>query len=1077
MKHQIYRIGKLFLTAVILAPGIVSPGFSAAAPGPLQRRLLNILDSGGPVGSWRVDNCEAAPAAGMEPKLGTSAVEIRGTALGPGSKVDVPLFDGELPGCRSISAWVHVKPESNVSKVGFQVRDSKGEWLTYLVDADWTGWKLIEADPSAAGFEQAYVQSGQNGKVDQPVNAVHMVWFAKSGGPTSLIFDELSALSGSRPGESGVRLAPVQGGVYEPGAPLDYRVIVNNFGDMAQEEEIYYTLQTNSGLNDSVPPDIVTGLDHALGCRNTWAVDGREMGDAGMCDGDDMSAAATPWGKDYKEAVVTADLGRIRGLTAMTLAAGDANWIWKMDVSVSEDGKEFVPVDGLQNYDLHKKWGRRSLPWPGRPVRAKFLKMRFHNNGNGSSFIRLPASLMLFDGSSNDTIAVPKTGEIVASGRVSAVVPAKGFAEVALKGAEPLQPGSYLLGLEAVSGEKKEVQWLQYLVRPAGQVDTERTRRFGINSADISAAAEMRRCGFGWVRFDNAKWKMYSAAKDKYAFDGSVAPWHVDQDLIFSAYQKLGMKVLPYVFMPPDWASSAPVDVTENRSGYPPKDPADYGEAVYQLVAREGGAKADPAKLLTSDKKSGMNGINAVELWSEPNLDDPRQGVFVGPISRYFEVMRAGAEGARRADPTLPVTSCGWAGIGLETVGQLYEYKYADGRRPLDFVDVINVHFYSGREEPEICGRDPNAERGDKAGTGGTYPEQIEDLVAWRDRLKPGAEIWLTETGDDVGGPIGRTERYQAAKVPRAVMIALALGVEKVFIYREKGSRPAMHAGSGLLRDDGSVRPVWLTVAAMIRQLQGFSGRALRLPSSDPKVWMYLWEDGRRKVITAWRYEGTSRLGIDLGGAETVDAFGHPLKSDGTAGLTLGEFPIYINVTAPGAAYEKLVRDAVKAAKARLDERGALSAVPALLFEFGPPSGQLGMLKGYGLPRIYTPVSGDTVWDEGRGYGFSGPAMNCEERRWTRDPLERDSCKVNPGNTFRFRLQPGKFLLRVSARGVNGTEGGIKVKSAAGTEQKIAAGKEHVASFAVEGGQVIEVGVPDYGNIYWISAIGGKESN
>ena len=80
---------------------------------------------------------------------------------------------------------------------------------------------------------------------------------------------------------------------------------------------------------------------------------------------------------------------------------------------------------------------------------------------------------------------------------------------------------------------------------------------------------------------------------------------------------------------------------------------------------------------------------------------------------------------------------------------------------------------------------------------GGTsYPEELESLVAWRDKLKPNAEIWLTETGNDVGGPIGLTERHQAAKLPRCIMLALATGIERVFIYREAGSDPAMHAGA-----------------------------------------------------------------------------------------------------------------------------------------------------------------------------------------------------------------------------------------------------------------------------------------
>ena len=89
-----------------------------------------------------------------------------------------------------------------------------------------------------------------------------------------------------------------------------------------------------------------------------------------------------------------------------------------------------------------------------------------------------------------------------------------------------------------------------------------------------------------------------------------------------------------------------------------------------------------------------------------------------------------------------------------------------------------------------------------------TYPDQVENLVAWRDQLKPQAEFWLTEIGNDVGGPIGRTERIQATKVPRAVMIALAAGVDEVMIYRESGSDPArLRLASGRQSRHGTAFP------------------------------------------------------------------------------------------------------------------------------------------------------------------------------------------------------------------------------------------------------------------------------
>ncbi len=355
---------------------------------------------------------------------------------------------------------------------------------------------------------------------------------------------------------------------------------------------------------------------------------------------------------------------------------------------------------------------------------------------------------------------------------------------------------------------------------------------------------------------------------------------------------------------------------------------------------------------------------------------------------------------------------------------------------------------------------------------GMTYPEELEDLVIWRDQLKPKAEIWLTETGNDVGGPIGRTERYQAGKVPRAVMLALATGVEKVFIYREKGSIPTLHAGAGLLRNDLSVRPLWFTVATMIRQLQGFEGRAQRLPSADPKVWMFLWQDGKRKVISAWRYEGTSELGVDLGKASLCDAFGRITDITGTDHVVLSEMPVYITLKAPSPAYDQLIKAAVESANQQKAKRAALSAVVARLFDFGPVGQNLGVLKGYGLPRRYTPVCKDDLWSEVRGYGFVSPALEDDERRWISDPLERDSCKMASYNVFKFVLPPGRFALGVSAEPLGGEPIDLMMKSATGSVTRKISQKVHRADFVVEGGgQPFEISFSNFANISSISAI------
>ncbi len=108
-------------------------------------------------------------------------------------------------------------------------------------------------------------------------------------------------------------------------------------------------------------------------------------------------------------------------------------------------------------------------------------------------------------------------------------------------------------------------------------------------------------------------------------------------------------------------------------------------------------------------------------------------------------------------------------------------FSYPDGRRPLDFIDILNVGCYTGREAPETALEDFNA-----GGAGELPPpKQFRRLARWRDRNKPGMPIWLTETGYGSAGPFGTDERTQAARLPRMVMLALANGTDKVFVYRE----------------------------------------------------------------------------------------------------------------------------------------------------------------------------------------------------------------------------------------------------------------------------------------------------
>ena len=185
---------------------------------------------------------------------------------------------------------------------------------------------------------------------------------------------------------------------------------------------------------------------------------------------------------------------------------------------------------------------------------------------------------------------------------------------------------------------------------------------------------------------------------------------------------------------------------------------------------------------------------------------------------------------------------------------------YPDGKKPLDFVDMLNVHYYSGRVAPEIATVDSNADRSGSGQGANTFEDGLRRLVAWRDKNKPGLPIWMSETGYDSAGPSGTDEQTQAAQLPRVIMMALAAGVEKVFVYRESGSTPSLFAASGVMRDDGSLKPAWFTYATLIRALDGVKTGALRLPDPDPNVRLYAWTRGTETILSAWAVDGTATL-------------------------------------------------------------------------------------------------------------------------------------------------------------------------------------------------------------------------
>ncbi len=850
-------------------------------------------------------------------------------------------------------------------------------------------------------------------------------------------------------------------------------VEVTNDTDEPMALTVAYSLQRDRGLDDTALPDPIHGSNHAPGLRSWLEVDGEIVEDGGSTDGRAWTAAGTEYGRDhYLEAFQMVELDRAREIRRMTWQSGDANHSWFVDVFASEDGREFAPVAGLVDVDHYQKWGLNEFPLAG-PFTAKVLRFRYHTGGTKQSVIRFPSELGIYDGTADEAIELPKVGPAIDRGQVRLTVAPRSAATAALPLSEPLTAGAYLLAAEAKGGgvhllAKRHL--FGALAADAGLLGP--GSRIGLNASSPELAPKLAELGVGWVRFENMKWPFVSDTPHEYSFTGTVPPWELNIDRIFRAYRDNGLNVLSYMFLVPEWASEPPDAAPENmRLCFPPKDPSLYGEFCFQVAARYGTKEHPPQALLTEDKQSGLGLVRYFEMYNEPNLNpraDATWGGWAGPLDAYYEMMRYGAEGVKRADPDAIVTSAGYAGMKADVVDELRTHVYADGKRALDFVDVINVHYYSGHEPPETATTDGNANPTGEF----TLAENLRELAQWRHEHAPGKPIWMTETGYDSAGPFGTTEAIQAARLPRVVMLCLANGVDKVLVYRESGSTPSRHAASGVVRNDHTPKPSWYSFGTLVRQFRGVVGGAVRLPHPDPNVWLMEWDDGGEPLLTAWTVNGDATMGLELGPCTAIDAFGGRTELGTTANLVVNPYPRYLR----GVDAEAL--DALRAERRRLDaelaaRRERIRGLQKYLYDFGSME-NVGTFVMEGTKTPFVPVVKTDLWADGAGYGFAQPPLGDDDRQWlANDALNRDSTRVRD-HLFRFAIEPGQYRLMIRIEPFDDAAE-VLVTGADDSPLTLRVTKrEPTASADItvrEGGSIAVQVADDYANLCWISCV------
>lgn len=337
--------------------------------------------------------------------------------------------------------------------------------------------------------------------------------------------------------------------------------------------------------------------------------------------------------------------------------------------------------------------------------------------------------------------------------------------------------------------------------------------------------------------------------------------WNFDS--FYERLRQQDQEVFPVLQGSVDWIT----DAMPHKPGLPGKNAGDpqayaaHADHLFQMAARYGGRKHEPAVLkLAPDQppRSGMGLLHYYENWNEPDAWWADRKSYFTPYEfaamcsadydGHLNTMGKRA-GIKNADPEAIMAMGGLAMLNLDYLKaiKLWSDHKRNGSIPFD---VINLHHYSNENYVEnTIGISPEED---------SLKEKIECIVRYRDREMPGIKIWITEFGYDThpnsvqGVPpiLGYTrEEVQAQWIVRSYLALAAAKVDAAFLYmlRDVNSGNSVkYQSSGLTtgsEDGWKKKAGWYYVNTLKTRLKG------------------MWFCGEEKTGPVWRYRfcGTER--------------------------------------------------------------------------------------------------------------------------------------------------------------------------------------------------------------------------
>jgi hypothetical protein len=310
--------------------------------------------------------------------------------------------------------------------------------------------------------------------------------------------------------------------------------------------------------------------------------------------------------------------------------------------------------------------------------------------------------------------------------------------------------------------------------------------------------ASMHRVHVGFLRqtFD---WSKIEVAPGRYSFGL--------EDRFVLAAAGHGIRVLPVLFNPPSFRSSAPAN--PRRGTYPPARASDMANFAKVLVRRYG-----PRGTLWNDNPGLRRyAIRHWQIWNEPSL--PVYWPSGPSPKRYVKLLRTVGKGIKKLDRKADIVSAAVPPSQLPGAVPILRYIRgifkAKGRTAFNTL-AINSYARNATELKRLL-------------------KSVRKLMnRYHDRR---AKIWITELGWCDNGPRNRFcvgSRRQATNISRSFSVIRKLkrryklrGVV-YFSWRDADPYPPNYQDmwglhTGLLRKDGSAKPAFRAFSKAARRL------------------------------------------------------------------------------------------------------------------------------------------------------------------------------------------------------------------------------------------------------------------